>query len=148
MPLYIYLYIYVHIIHINCTKHCIDICVHFGHLFSFSITYIDLRPFFSFSLSRSLAITETRVTPRPSVDARPSQREPFRENSISNHVFFRLFKDRFMTFYLKYFTHPVLYPRSSRHRTGFCWHPSLVTVDCALVEAKLRITKPEIQSSS
>lgn len=54
--IYIYIYIYVHIIHINCTKHCIDICVHFGHLFSFSITYIDLRPFFSFSLSRSLAI--------------------------------------------------------------------------------------------
>lgn len=37
--IYIYLYIYVHIIHINCTKHCIDICVHFGHLFSFLITY-------------------------------------------------------------------------------------------------------------
>ena len=36
--IYIYLYIYVHIIHINCTKHCIiDICVHFGHLFSFLI---------------------------------------------------------------------------------------------------------------
>lgn len=42
--IYIYIYIYVYIslyIHINCTKHCIDICVHFGHLFSFSITYIN-----------------------------------------------------------------------------------------------------------
>lgn len=100
MPLYIYLsiYIYVHIIHINCTKHCIDICVHFGHLFSFLITY-GLRPFFSFLLSLvSLLIEARRFN-----STRRNTRELIARttwNFFSNHVLFRLFKDRLMSFSL------------------------------------------------
>lgn len=94
----IYIYIYVHIIHINCTKHCIDICVHFGHLFSFLITY-GLRPFFSFLLSLvSLLIEARRFN-----STRRNTRELIARttwNLFSNHVLFRLFKDRLMSFSL------------------------------------------------
>lgn len=131
MPLYIYIYIYiyiyVHIIHINCTKHCIDICVHFGHLFSFSIRY-DLRPFFSFSLSRSLAIINVLVNSAQHGRVNAS----YSGWTVSNHVFFRLFKDRFMTFYLEYLI--PLWTLTDCH-VYFRWDPSTVTVDCVLISA-------------